>query len=46
MQEAINSKKNGDIAFRRKDFSEAIDFYTQVCLSFAIESVTRPSSFS
>ncbi|KAG7595446.1 Protein kinase domain [Arabidopsis suecica] len=29
MQEAINSKKNGDIAYRRKDFSEAIDFYTQ-----------------
>ncbi|ANM59849.1 kinase with tetratricopeptide repeat domain-containing protein [Arabidopsis thaliana] len=29
MQEAINSKKKGDIAFRRKDFSEAIEFYTQ-----------------
>jgi BR-signaling kinase len=44
MQEAINSKKKGDIAFRRKDFSEAIEFYTQVCLSFTLESVTRPSS--
>ncbi|VVA89613.1 unnamed protein product [Arabis nemorensis] len=29
MHEAINSKKKGDIAFRRKDFNEAIEFYTQ-----------------
>ncbi|KAL1217108.1 Serine/threonine-protein kinase BSK4 [Cardamine amara subsp. amara] len=30
MQEAIiNSKRKGDIAFRRKDFSKAIEFYTQ-----------------
>lgn len=35
MHEAINSKKKGDIAFRRKDFNEAIEFYTQVCLFFS-----------
>lgn len=35
MQEAVHSKRKGDIAFRRKDFSKAIEFYTQVCLSFA-----------
>ncbi|ESQ36805.1 hypothetical protein EUTSA_v10010042mg [Eutrema salsugineum] len=29
MQEAVDWKKKGDIAFRRKDFSEAIDCYTQ-----------------
>lgn len=34
MQEAVESKKKGDIAFRQKDLKEAIEFYTQVCLSF------------
>uniref|UniRef100_A0A1J3CHJ5 Serine/threonine-protein kinase BSK n=1 Tax=Noccaea caerulescens TaxID=107243 RepID=A0A1J3CHJ5_NOCCA len=29
MQEAVHSKRKGDIAFRRKDFSKAIEFYTQ-----------------
>ncbi|CAH2039328.1 unnamed protein product [Thlaspi arvense] len=29
MQEAVDSKIKGDIAFRRKEFSEAIEFYTQ-----------------
>ncbi|CAH8316435.1 unnamed protein product [Eruca vesicaria subsp. sativa] len=29
MQEAVESKKKGDIAFRRKDIKEAIEFYTQ-----------------
>lgn len=30
MQETLNSKKQGDAAFRAKDFSTAIDCYTQV----------------
>ena len=31
MQETLSSKKNGDLAFRHKDFRAAIDSYTQVC---------------
>ena len=31
MQESLNSKKKGDVAFRQKDFREAIEYYTQVC---------------
>lgn len=34
MEEAVESKKKGDIAFRQKDLKEAVEFYTQVCLSF------------
>lgn len=34
MQEAVEWKKKGDVAFRQKDLKEAIEFYTQVCLSF------------
>lgn len=30
MQETLNSKKKGDVAFRHKEFSAAIDYYTQV----------------
>ena len=30
MQETLNSKKQGDAAFRAKDFTTAIDCYTQV----------------
>ncbi|KAK9276762.1 hypothetical protein L1049_006298 [Liquidambar formosana] len=30
MQDTLNSKKNGDVAFRRKDFRAAIECYTQV----------------
>ena len=30
MQETLNSKKHGDTAFRAKDFTTAIDCYTQV----------------
>lgn len=30
MQETLNSKKHGDTAFRAKDFTTAIDSYTQV----------------
>ena len=30
MQETLNSKKQGDSAFRAKDFTNAIDCYTQV----------------
>ncbi|KAF2577938.1 hypothetical protein F2Q68_00002510 [Brassica cretica] len=29
MQESLNSKKKGDVAFRQKDFREAIEYYTQ-----------------
>jgi len=29
MQESLNSKKKGDVAFRQKDFREAIECYTQ-----------------
>lgn len=34
MQETLNSKKHGDIAFRAKDFGTAIDCYTQVIFLF------------
>jgi hypothetical protein len=30
MQDTLNSKKKGDNAFRQKDFSSAIDCYSQV----------------
>jgi len=30
MQETLNCKKKGDIAFRQKDFRLAIECYTQV----------------
>ena len=30
MQETLNSKKQGDAAFRAKDFATAIDCYSQV----------------
>lgn len=30
MQDTLNSKKKGDVAFRHKDFRVAIDCYTQV----------------
>lgn len=30
MQETLNSKKKGDVAFRHKDFGAAIECYTQV----------------
>lgn len=30
MQESLNSKKQGDAAFRAKDFTAAIDCYTEV----------------
>jgi len=36
MQETLNSKKKGDTAFRHKDFSTAIDCYTQVILCLLI----------
>lgn len=35
MQETLNSKKKGDVAFRIKDFRAAIDCYTQVFLSLS-----------
>jgi BR-signaling kinase len=34
MQESLNSKKKGDVAFRQKDFREAIECYTQVEFCF------------
>ena len=30
MQETLNSKKKGDVAFRHKDLRAAIECYTQV----------------
>lgn len=30
MLETLNSKKKGDVAFKNKDFSAAIECYTQV----------------
>lgn len=32
MQETLNSKKKGDVAFRHKDFRASIECYTQVRL--------------
>lgn len=32
MQEIINYRKRGDSAFRAKDFTTAIHYYTQVCI--------------
>lgn len=34
MQETLNSKKKGDHAFRQKDFTTAIDCYSQVTYNF------------
>lgn len=34
MQETLNSKKKGDTAFRHKDFTTAIECYTQVSLIY------------
>jgi len=31
MQETLNSKKKGDVAFRHKDFKAAAEYYSQVC---------------
>lgn len=36
IQETLNSKKRGDAAFRAKDFTTAIDCYTQVSHSFGV----------
>ena len=33
MQDTLNSKKKGDNAFRQKDFTTAIDCYSQVAFS-------------
>jgi hypothetical protein len=33
MQDTLNSKKKGDNAFRQKDFTTAIDCYSQVTFS-------------
>ncbi|CAI9094047.1 OLC1v1029698C3 [Oldenlandia corymbosa var. corymbosa] len=41
MQETLNSKKKGDVAFRHKDFKAAIECYTQVRSLYACsKSVT------
>lgn len=46
MQETLNSKKKGDVAFRQKDLKDAIECYTQVKIfqwnawKFLITSVT------
>ncbi|OWM72043.1 serine/threonine-protein kinase BSK7-like isoform X2 [Punica granatum] len=40
MQETLNSKKKGDVAFRHKDFRAAIDCYTQFILVGTMVSPT------
>ncbi|KAK4761552.1 hypothetical protein SAY87_029436 [Trapa incisa] len=40
MQETLNSKKKGDVAFRHKDFTAAIDCYTQFILAGSVISPT------
>ncbi|KAG7031198.1 putative serine/threonine-protein kinase [Cucurbita argyrosperma subsp. argyrosperma] len=40
MQETLSSKKNGDLAFRHKDFRTAIDCYTQFIDAGAVLSPT------
>lgn len=37
MQEMLNTKKFGDIAFRDKDFKIAVDYYIKVCDFLSIE---------
>ena len=36
MQDTLNSKKKGDVAFRHKEFKAAIDYYTQVIANVLI----------
>ena len=43
MQDMLNSRKRGDMAFRDKDFKTAIDCYTQVSF-FPFDDV-RPPKF-
>jgi hypothetical protein len=38
MQDMLNSRKRGDMAFREKDFRVAIDCYSQVNSNFYILS--------
>lgn len=42
MQETLNSKKQGDAAFRAKDFATAIDCYTEVSTLFRISFKAHP----
>jgi len=39
MQDMLNSRKRGDMAFREKDFKTAIDCYTQVYYTSILRSV-------
>lgn len=40
MQDMLNTKKFGDIAFRDKDFKTAIEHYSNVCVySFSLHSL-------
>ena len=38
MQDMLNSRKRGDVAFREKDFKTAIECYTQVLILFSSPS--------
>lgn len=39
IQETLNSKKHGDVAFRAKDFATAIESYTEVRHSSEIQTL-------
>ena len=39
VQDMLNTKKFGDIAFRDKDFKNAVDYYSKVCTSFLCKFV-------
>ena len=39
VQDMLNTKKFGDIAFRDKDFKSAIDYYSKVCSLLLVDSV-------
>ncbi|KAB5527833.1 hypothetical protein DKX38_021680 [Salix brachista] len=43
VQDMVNTKKFGDIAFRDKDFKNAIEYYTKVSPSLVIDSFTLVS---
>lgn len=40
VQEMLNTKKFGDIAFRDKDFKNAIDYYTKLVVMMSVPSAT------
>lgn len=43
MQESLNYKKNCDVAFRSKDYTTAVHFYTQIISAYqqGVDVVTK-----